>query len=545
MHRTKIIATLGPAVSSEERMRALVRAGVDVFRLNSAHGTVEEHREMTDRVRKAANEERAVIAVMLDIKGPEIRTSIVRKDALNTGERVSIGPGGDIELSWPEAYSVLKPGVHVLIHDGDMDILIEEIGNLVVGRVIQGGRISPRMGVNIPGESVPMPYIQERDLEFMAELKDVDFIAASFVRNARDLIDLRKEMGRLGCGAQVIAKIENLEGVENIDDILKLSDGIMVARGDLGTEIPVENLPEIQKTLVKKAMYHGKPSIIATQILESMISSPHPTRAEVSDIANAILDGADALMLSEETAMGKHPMEAVKVLIKVAERAEEMVTHRKMEELKGSLSEHVSNAAVLLAREVEADSILLLTRTGKSARLVSRHRTGIPIFAATYSEKVLREMKLLWGVRGFLIDRFEYADEAVRSAMDAAESMGLVKKGDILVIAGGEPSGIPGTTNFVWAQVVGDLIARGTGFGHRKVRGRACSEHGCEILVVEEVTEPIEIGKSKGLIVKSRIYEPSYLRELSERGISIVAGTGDVDIEGEITIDPIRGLVWK
>ena len=545
MHRTKIIATLGPAVSDEGRMGALARAGVDVFRLNSAHGTVEEHREMMEKARGVADREGVVIAMMLDIKGPEIRTSRVRKSSLNTGERVSIGPDGDIELSREEAYDVLKPGAHVLIHDGDIDIEIEEIDGTAIGRVIQGGELSERMGVNIPGAHIPIPYIQPRDVEFMRGLRDVDFIAASFVRSARDIIELRREMKSIGCDAKVIAKIENSEGVENIDDILEVSDGIMVARGDLGTEIPVENLPEIQKTLVKKAIYHRKPSIIATQILESMIRNPHPTRAEVSDIANAILDGADALMLSGETAMGKHPIEAVKVLIRVAERAEEMVAHRRMKELKGSLSEYVSNAAVLLAKEMEADAILLLTRTGKSARLVSRHRTEIPIFAATYSEKVLREMKLFWGVHGFLIDRFEYADEAVRSAIDAVESMGLVKKGDVLVIAGGEPSGIPGTTNFVWAQIVGELIARGTGFGERKVHGKACSEPGCDILVLDEAVGPVDIGNSKGIIVRSRIYDPSYLRDLSEKGIGIVAGTGDVDIEGEVTIDPVRGLVWK
>ncbi len=543
MRKTKIIATLGPAVSSEEKIESLIKEGVDVFRLNAAHGHVEEHVELMNKARKISKGKRAV-GIMLDIKGPEMRVSEARIRFAKDGDEVTVGMGGDIEINRPEAYGVIREGTRLLIHDGDIEIkILKKRGELAYGKVVRGGIIAPHMGVNIPGAHVPIEYIQKRDLEFMENMKDVDFIAASFVRSAGDIISLRKEMKRMGMDAKIIAKIENGEGVENIDAILEVSDGIMVARGDLGTEIPVENLPAIQKELVRKAMGHGKPSIIATQILETMIRNPQPTRAEVSDIANSILDGADALMLSGETAIGKYPVEAVKVLAKVAEKAEEMVTHRNLEELRGTISECVSNAAVLLAKEVNADAILVLTRSGKTARLISRHRIPMPVIAATYSERTLREMSLFWGVKGFMVEKFDYADDAVKKAINTAESLKMVKRGDLLVVAGGEPSGIPGTTNFVWVQLVGELIARGEGYGEQKIRGRACSDGPCEIIVVDELTE--EIKNAKGIIVKSRIYDPELLKELASGGIAIVAGVGDVKIEGEINIDPVRGLIWR
>jgi len=546
MRRTKIIATLGPAVMNEEKVRELIIAGVNVFRLNAAHGEVEEHRRMIDTARMVAEEMEKPVAIMLDIKGPELRISEARIRFARAGEMVEIGPGGDIEINRREAYLAIRPGAKVLIHDGDIVMeVLEKRDNVAVCKVIRGGIIAPRMGVNLPGIHIPVGYVQERDLKFIREMRDVDFIAASFVRSARDVLELREEMEKEGCGAKIIAKIENSESVENIEDILEVSDGIMVARGDLGTEIPVENLPAIQKELVRKAREHGKPSIIATQILESMIRVPHPTRAEVSDIANSILDGADALMLSGETAIGKYPVEAVRVLARVAERAEEMAVHGKIEEIRGTISEGVSNAAVLLAREINADAILVLTRSGKTARLISRHRVEMSIIAATYSPRVLRELSLYWGVRGFLVEKFEYADEAVKTAMSRAEELGFVKRGDLLVIAGGEPSGVPGTTNFVWVQLVGELLARGTGFGEAQVEGVACRDHECEILIVEKLTRGDIPEGVRGIVVESRNYDPSVLKSLAKKGIVCIAGTGKISVErARITIDPIRGLAW-
>lgn len=548
MRRTKIIATLGPAVKNTENMRELIKNGCDIARLNVAHGTVNEHLELYRKFMNASEDEGKITGILLDIKGPEIRTTTCRKNFAKRGETVTIGPGGDIEFNYSVVYKYLKPNVKILLHDGDIVLRVEKSGEVVKARVLQGGIISPRMGVNVPGVHIPIPYLQDRDVEFMKSLKDVNFVAASFTRNARDIIELKRKMREIGMDARIIAKIENQEGVDNIDDILEISDGIMVARGDLGTEIPVENLPRIQKFLLRKAIEHGKPGIIATQILESMIRNPHPTRAEVSDIANAVLDGADALMLSGETAIGKYPVESVRVLARVAEKADSLVEKSSFMELKGTVSECVSNAAVLLAEEINADAILVLTRSGKTARLISRHRAPMPIFAATYSDRTLRELTIYWGVRGFKVKKFKYAEEAIKRAMEVAESTGLIKNGDVIVIAGGEPSGVPGTTNFVWTQIVGNVMARGMGFGRGRVRGKACRwPEKCNIIIMEEMTEPVDFGPEvMGLIVESNVFDPSNLRKLSRMGLSIVAGTGEFKIpEEKITLDPKRGIIWK
>ena len=547
MRKTKIIATLGPAVENYEIMRRLIKAGCDVARLNVAHGTVESHRRLKETFLKAANDENKVVGVMMDIKGPEIRVKTAKLSSLVPETEILLGEGGDIELNQPVVYEYLSIGTKVLIHDGDIVLeTVDESKGLWRMRVVRGGVIKPRMGVNIPDTYIPIPYIQDRDLHFIKSIPDVDFIAASFVRNARDVCELRKVLKELSIDAQIISKIENRDGVENIESILEVSDGIMVARGDLGTEIPVENLPGVQKYLLKKAREHGKPGIIATQILETMIHNPYPTRAEVSDIANAILDGADALMLSGETAIGKYPVEAVEVLSKVAEKADVLLSeHEKMLELRGTISESVSNAAVLLAKEINADALLILTRSGKTARLISRHRPSMPIFAVSYSRDVLRKMTLYWGVQGFEVERFEYADRSVKEAIDTVEKHGFVKKGDVLVIAGGEPSGIPGTTNFVWVQIVGDVIARGSGFGKIIVSGEVCRyPELCDVVIVSELCDEMDFGDAKAIIVESPIYDPDKLNELAAKGKSIVAGTGKIKIEGKITVDPERGIIW-
>ena len=547
MRKTKIIATLGPAVKDDSTLTSLIKAGVDIARLNVAHGSVEEHKNMKDKFEKISEELGKNTAIMLDIKGPEIRITRCKKKFVKKGDRIGIGDFGDIELNQKIVYDYLSPNTYVLIHDGEIKLQIKEIKDkLAIAEVVEGGIIAPHMGVNVPGVSIPIPYVQERDLVFIKALAPVDFIAASFTRSASDIVALRKVMDEIGLEGQIIAKIENQEGVNNIEEILEISDGIMVARGDLGTEIPVENLPQIQKYLLKKAMEYGKVGIIATQILESMIRNPLPTRAEVSDIANAVLDGADALMLSGETAIGKYPIEAVKVLARVAERADIMIENKNLLELKGSLSECVSNAAVLLANEIDADAILVLTRTGKTARLISRHKPPMQILAATYSKKTLRSCSIYWGVNAFLIDKFGYAENALKNAIEKAEKDGLLKRGDVIVIAGGEPSGIPGTTNFVWVQLVGDVIARGKGYGKKKIRGKICRDaENCDILLMSHWNE-INTRNVRGIVIESKIYKPSKLINLSNKGISILASTGKIKIENEVvTLDPERGVLWK
>ncbi len=548
MRRTKIIVTLGPAVGTRSMMRKIIQEGCDVARLNVAHGTIDEHRKMMNMFREVSRELNKVTGVMLDIKGPEIRVAKSKYHFLKPNEEIIIGRGGDIEFNHEIVYDSIYESVKILIHDGEIELrVLRNRGDRWIARVVRGGVIASNMGVNLPGVRVPLPYVQERDVRFIANLHDVDFIAASFTRNAGDVCSLRKVINEHGVNAAIIAKIENQEGVDNIEDILEVSDGIMVARGDLGTEIPVENLPRVQKYLIEKARIMGKPAIIATQILESMVRKPYPTRAEVSDIANAILDGGDALMLSEETAIGKYPIEAVRVLARVAERADEMlVREHTFLDLKGTISERVSNAAVLLAEEISANAILALTRSGKTARLISRHRPNMPVIAVTKDSHVLRRMSILWGVQGLYMESDGNTNYTVKSAIEKAQIENLLKKGDVLVIVGGEPSSVIGTTNFVWAQIVAEIIARGTGFGEGIVRGlMGRNARKCDILIVEYM-EDITIRGVKGLVIESQIYDPSKLRELAKSGIKIVAGTGGIELEDVVvTLDASRGLIWK
>ncbi len=545
MRKTKIISTLGPAV--EGKMDELIKSGCDVARFNTAHGSVEGHLDMYKEFLEASEKSGKITATMLDIKGPELRVSACSKNFVRVGDTVTIGDDGDIELNHPEVYDVLTPGNRVLIHDGDIVMRVVKIDPIIHAEVLIGGIIGPKMGVNVPGVHLPIEYLQERDKLFLREMKNVDFVAASFVRNARDIVELKSFMKDLNMHSKIIAKIENQEGVDNIEDIIQISDGIMVARGDLGTEIPLENLPRVQKYLLETAIQHGKPGIIATQILESMIRNPHPTRAEISDIANAILDGADALMLSGETAVGKYPIESVRILSRVAEKADSLAEKKSLIELRGTLSESVSNAAVLLAMEIDADALLVLTRSGKTARLVSRHRPSMPILAASPFPEVVHALALHWGVTPYLIESFEYSDEMVRKALNLAEEKGYVKRGDVIVIAGGEPRSVSGTTNFVWVQLVGEVIARGNGFGEKIVHGKICRiPRKCDIVLLSNIDSSEQPENVRGIVVESDTYDPSLLREISRRDISILAGTGTLNVENEeVTLDPKRGIIWK
>ncbi len=547
MRATKIIATLGPAVESKEMLVRIIKAGCDIARFNVAHGDVESHLKLYNQFTEVARELGVNVSTMLDIKGPELRVLETRMNYLKDGAVLNIGPGKDIEFNH-DIYASLSVGDKILIHDGDIILNVVKSGDNVSAEVVRGGRISIHMGVNVPGVSLSIPYIQERDIEFMRNLRNVDFIAASFTRSAKDICALRKEMRRIGMHAEIIAKIENKEGVENIDEILELADGIMVARGDLGTEIPVEELPGVQKYLLMKAREHGKPGIVATQILESMMHVPYPTRAEVSDIANAILDGGDALMLSGETAVGKYPVEAISLLARVAEHADKLLCKEQtFLDLKGTISESVSNAAILLASEVHADGILILTRTGKTARLISRHRPGMNILAATYDERVLRQLNIYWGVSGFIIERNEHTDIAVKNAINTAEKLGLVKKGNTLVVVGGESTETRGITNFIWVQIVGEVVARGTGYGEKIICGKICRFPGkCDIVVFEGISNEIETGGARAIIIESRIYDPELLKRVAASGVVVLAGTGPVGIkEKTVTVDPQRGILYS
>ena len=567
MKKTKIIATLGPAVETAREMAALIKAGCDVVRINVAHGDIDYHKSLIANFKNATYTLGQTTAIMLDIKGPEIRTGDVK------GAEIELSPGSLLTLTlektvgtperlyinFPPLAHYLKEGDVILLDDGKIKLKVLALKEKeIITKVICGGKIKNRRGVNVPGKEIPMAYLTEKDRNYLelAVREKLDFIAASFVRSAEDVYMIKKFVASLGESIPVIAKIETQSAINNIDDILLASDGIMVARGDLGVEIPVEDLPGVQKYLLKKALEHAKPAIIATQILESMLEHPVPTRAEVSDIANSLLDGADALMLSGETAVGKYPVEAVKTLVKVAKKAEEMLFKRDdFIVLKGGISHNMSNAAVLLAKEMRANAILCITRSGKTARLVSKHRPKMPIIVATYKEEILRQTSLFWGTQGFVIKKQDSTDAVIEKAIKKALAYKCIKKTDVLVVTAGEPTGLSGTTNVLQVQIVGDILGRGTAFGKRRcVKGKVCKYPDgridkCKILVAKEQPKEDIISAYKAVIVESQVVNPATIKMAVNKGMIIMIGVKGIYNqvkEGEVIyLDPHRGLVWR
>ncbi len=567
MHRTKIIATLGPSVSTLSKMKSIIKAGCDIARINTAHGSLEEHKNLISLFRKASKEVNEVTGILLDIKGPEIRTGDFEQEYINlkTGQILILTPEPILGNSKKIYINTniapyIRPLDIILIDDGRIELKVIKIEEKeVVTKVIRGGKIKPRRGVNIPGRTIETPYLTQRDKEAIkfAVENEIDFIAASFTRSSSDIYEIRQEIFKLGGCIPIIAKIENKSGIRRINNILKVADAIMVARGDLGVELRVEQVPAAQKHLLKQAQKHAKPAIIATQILESMVENPTPTRAEVSDIANAILDGADALMLSEETAMGKHPVEAVKMLERTAKAAEVMLfKHKKFSELTGGISHNVSNAAMLLTKQVHARAIVCVTRSGKTARLISRHRPQAPIIVATYSEKVLRQTTILWGTTGFVIEKGDTTDEVIEKTMKEALRRGLIHKKDVLVVSASDPSGIPGTTNVIRVHIMGSIIGRGTAFGSAHVCGFVILDPNYNkdssqntILVVETMPDLETMLKFDAVIIESNCYDPVIVKKAEKKGVVIMAGVRGIISqvkEGEIlNVDPERGVIWR
>jgi len=567
MHRTKIIATLGPSVSSLNKMKSLIKAGCDIARINTAHGDLEEHKKFIELFRNASEEVGKITGILLDIKGPEIRTGDFEQGyiELKAGQQLILTPepilgnSEKIHINTNIA-PYIRPLDIILIDDGKIELKVVKIEDSdVITKVVRGGKIKSRRGVNIPGRNIETPYLTKRDkeaLKFAVE-NEIDFIAASFTRSSSDIYEIRQEMFKLGSCIPIIAKIENKSGIRRINNILTVADAIMVARGDLGVELRVEQVPAAQKHLLKQAKKHAKPAIIATQILETMVENPTPTRAEVSDIANAILDGADALMLSEETAVGKHPIEAVKMLDRTAKAAEVMLfRHKKFSELTGGISHNISNAAILLTKQVNARAIVCITRSGKTARLISRHRPQAPIIVSTYSTKVLRQITILWGTTGFVIEKGETTDEVIEKTMEEALRQGLIRRKDVLVVSASDPSGIPGTTNVIRVHIMGSIIGRGTAFGSAHVCGYVVLDPNYNkdsgqntILVVETMPSLETMLKFDAVIIDSHCYDPAILKKAEKKGVVIMAGVHGIINqikEGEIlNVDPERGVIWR
>ncbi len=472
MRKTKIICTIGPASEGEEKLRELMLAGMNVARFNFSHGTHEEHKAKFSRVVKVSKELGLPVATLMDTKGPEIRLCDFEggKAELVAGQRFTLtveeimGDANRASITYKNLGNDVKEGMSILIDDGLIEMTVKEIREgEIICKVVNGGSVSNHKGVNVPNAVLSMPYINETDREdiiFGCEL-GYDFIAASFARSKEDILDVRKILDAHNSKMKIIAKIENMQGIQNLEDILSVSDGIMVARGDMGVEIPMEEVPVLQKKMIKMAEAAGKHVITATQMLESMIKNPRPTRAEATDIANAIYDGTTAIMLSGESAAGKYPVEAVKTMARIAERSEEDINYtsrmwrhssrmkRYAEAESMDVTTAISYATCTTAAQLNAAAIITVTMSGFTAGMISRYKPECPIIACVVDSGVGRQLNLLWGVTPILICKEENADDLFEEAVRAVKEAGYVKPGDVAVLTAGMPLGVSGTTNMI------------------------------------------------------------------------------------------------
>ncbi|HLV08832.1 MAG TPA: pyruvate kinase [Halanaerobiales bacterium] len=466
MHNTKIVATLGPAFNNRRIIRELFEAGVDVVRLNFSHGTREEHGKIIELVREVEKESGKTVGIMMDTRGPEIRTGRIKEESveLQAGDSFTLttcdinGDCSQISVSYKGLPGDLTAGSRLLIDDGLLELRVKEIvDDQIHCKVITGGILSSSKGINIPGTSLDLPAITEKDskdIEFGLK-KGIDFIAVSFVRKAADILAIRKLIREENNGkAYIIAKIENQEGVNNIGEILEVADGIMIARGDLGVEIPPEKVPVIQKNLIRKCNQKAKPVITATQMLESMIRNPRPTRAEASDVANAIYDGSDAIMLSGETAAGIYPVQAVKTMVQIAEEIEASDSYQeKARSIKTpvakTITEAISSASCKTAMDLNAHCIITATTSGYTARMVSKHRPMLPVIGATHSSDVKHFLSLVWGVYPLQVAESKNTDEMIDNSISAALEQAIIQRGELVIITAGVPVSMSGATNLI------------------------------------------------------------------------------------------------
>ncbi|PYZ93738.1 pyruvate kinase [Salipaludibacillus keqinensis] len=512
MRKTKIVCTIGPASESPEKLTKIINAGMNVARLNFSHGDFEEHGSRIKNIREAAAQTGENVAILLDTKGPEIRTQTLE------GGEVTLERGATVRVSMTEVVgnqeviSVTYPGlvndVHVgstlLLDDGLIELRVTEIKeNELVTDVVNSGVLKNKKGVNVPNVSVNLPGITEKDakdIEFGIE-QDVDFVAASFVRRASDVLEIRELLEKHNAGhIQIIPKIENQEGVDNIDEILEVSDGLMVARGDLGVEIPAEDVPLVQKELIKKCNKLGKPVITATQMLDSMQRNPRPTRAEASDVANAIFDGTDAIMLSGETAAGIYPVESVETMRNIAIKTETALKYEDILRKRSKESEHtvtnaISESVTHTAQNLRASAILTSTESGHTARMISKYRPESPIVAITSSDRVSRALALVWGVHSQVGPKADSTDEMLQFSVDESLKTGVVKNGDLVVITAGVPIGEKGTTNLMKVHVIGEVAAKGQGIGRKATTGN--------VIVANNASEAISKTKDGDILVIS------------------------------------------
>ena len=490
IRKTKIVCTMGPNLFEKHLIAPLMKAGMNVARFNFSHGTYETHQHYYDEVCRIRDELGLPIATMLDTKGPEIRVRSFKNGrvTLQNGQLFTLttdeveGDEERVSITYKELPQDIAVGSSILIDDGLIGMQVERVdGADIVCRVLNGGVVSNNKGVNIPNAHLSMPFISEKDHQdiLFAIKNGYDFIAASFTRCADDIMQIRHILQENNCHTiNIIAKIENMEGVENIDEILRVVDGVMVARGDLGVEVPLEDVPSLQKKLIQRGIAAGKPVITATQMLDSMIKNPRPTRAEATDVANAIYDGTSAIMLSGESAVGAYPVEAVETMVRIALRAEADMDYIRRFSRDTSASTDVTNAishaTVTSAHDLNASAIITVTKSGSTARILSRYRPACVIVGCTTEKHVWRQLALSWGTVPLMIAEESNTDDLFEHAVDAAVQNGLVHDGELVVLTAGVPLGISGTTNLMKVHVVGHLLSRGQGLHGGKVVAPLC-----------------------------------------------------------------------
>ncbi|MEJ9228094.1 pyruvate kinase [Peribacillus butanolivorans] len=579
MRKTKIVCTIGPASESIEKLVQLIEAGMNVARLNFSHGNHEEHAARIRNIREAGEKAGKQVAILLDTKGPEIRTNNMENDAieLTAGDEVSISMNE--VLGTPEKFSItyegllydVHPGSRILLDDGliGLEVLkVDEVKKEIHTKILNSGTLKNKKGVNVPGVSVNLPGITEKDEQdilFGIE-QGIDFVAASFVRRASDVLEVRELLQQNGAEhIQIIPKIENQEGVDRLDEILEVSDGLMVARGDLGVEIPAEEVPLVQKQMIKKCNNAGKPVITATQMLDSMQRNPRPTRAEASDVANAIFDGTDAIMLSGETAAGTYPVEAVQTMHNIASRAETALDYREILSVRSKVNRHnvtdaIGQSVAHTALNLNVGAIITPTESGHTARMISKYRPKAPIIAVTSNDHVSRRLALTWGVYPQIGPKATTTDEMLQTAIDESLHSGLVSHGDLVVITAGVPVGETGTTNLMKIHVLGEVLLKAQGIGRKSAKGEVVIARNSKE-ALEKVTEGsvlVTIGSDRDMMpaiqkCAALITEEGGLTSHAAvvgvtLGIPVIVGAEDATKifkdKQRITVDASRGIIY-
>lgn len=579
----KIVCTIGPASDNYETLKAMADAGMNVARLNFSHGDYEGHEKKLKLIRRVERGVKKPIAALLDTKGPEIRTGHMKDGEINLiqGEKIILvscdepfeGTPERIYVNYKLLAQEVKPGQNIYIDDGALNLEVEKIeGDEVHCKIIVGGPLRNTKGINIPGADITLPALSEKDKQDIAWgiQHGMEYLAVSFVKTRQDIIDVRRLVQSYGGNMKILSKIETKQAVDNFAEIVEVVDGVMVARGDLGVEIPTEDVPLVQKRIIEMCRVRGKVVIVATQMLDSMIRNPRPTRAEASDVANAVLDGTDAVMLSGETASGNYPVQSVATMRNIVDRAEKELelwgNHKNNEqnptELEGiPVPDAVSGAAVLIAKQIKAPAIISLSRSGLTAKMISKHRPECPILGLTPSQQTWRELALWWGIHPVRLSEMSDINVAAKEAVNTCISKGLLPEGELVVITAGVPVGRPGSTNVVEVLTTGTILLSGTPLSHKNAVGKVCIARtpqeaiekvtqGC-ILVVRQLGEEYRpvLDKVGAVLFESGLLFSEGNALAMDYNLPCIVGVADAfstlmddDI---ISIDGTRGLVYR